>query len=117
MYLTYDEYLTMGGDLDVAAFNNAEWQAEAQIDELTMRRLRKSIITERVKRTVFALIVLNQKIEQEQVASYSNDGVSISVSTHTREENARRVAALINTSLAGEVDITGTPLLYCGVVL
>lgn len=43
MYLTYDEYLNMGGTLDEATFNDFEYEAETQIDWYTFNRLHKDM--------------------------------------------------------------------------
>lgn len=62
MYLSYKEYLEYGGKLDETTYNEFEFEAEALIDYHTFSRLRKdTVISEPVKRLVFALIDIAQK--------------------------------------------------------
>ena len=59
MYLSYSEYLTMGGTLDNTAFLEYLIDAEMLIDWYTFHRLRgETEIPERVKQCVFKLIYL-----------------------------------------------------------
>ena len=58
MYLTYDEYIAMGGaTLEETAFNNLEFEARATIDWWTFNRLQnEESYPEPVKRCMFVLI-------------------------------------------------------------
>lgn len=108
-YLSFNEYIEMGGTLDEAAFNDFEFEAEMLINWYTFNRLKNDTeFPVEVKRCVYRLIQLaklkadalilgNQQtittIEVDGVvtktttettapiASQSNDGVSISYNT------------------------------------
>jgi hypothetical protein len=122
-YLTYDEYLDMGGLLGQAAF--ARWGAQAAlfIDRATQSRLRgMDGIPDEVKGLMFELVALassadpagrTRTVTQE---SESADGVSSSRTYsqgggHTDGAMERFAAAY----LTGVTDGAGTPLLYLGV--
>ena len=96
MYLTYEDYQTMGGTLDEAAFGDMEFEAASVIDWHTFGRLRDedyATLSDDVKKCVFRLIQLIQEQQalslagtggddetnvSAAVASQSNDGVSVS---------------------------------------
>ena len=91
MYLTYEEYLGMGGTLDDITFNRLEFQAEAEINRSTFSRLRgDTVIPQEVKRLTHYLVDLMRKKELAfslgkdssgndfTITTQSNDGVSIS---------------------------------------
>lgn len=94
MYLTYEEYQSMGGTLDSASYENFEFEAEAIINWYTFSRLKNdTVIPEAVKRLMKYLIDLAQQkanllaagtnssgseSSSAAIASQSNDGVSIS---------------------------------------
>lgn len=62
MYLSYDDYLTYGGTLDETIFNNYEFEAECIIDYYTFDRLKQdTIISDNVKRLIYAMVELAQK--------------------------------------------------------
>lgn len=97
MYLTYDEYIVMGGtNMEEAAFQQIEFEARAVIDYWTFNRLQKEeTYPEAVKRCMFRLIqLINDKQKamvvdaqsadgtvKAGIASESNDGVSTSYNT------------------------------------
>ena len=81
-YLTYEEYKSLGGNLDETPFNLLEYEARRKIDERTLGRLKgiKQVPLE-IKMCVFALINVlsnyssdksnNKNIASESVGSYS----------------------------------------------
>ena len=105
MYLTFEQYQTMGGTLDETSFNEFCFEAQTIIDWYTFNRLQNEIeFPEAVQRCMFELIKLaklkadslvlgSQTTVSEQggvtttttttasIASQSNDGVSISYNT------------------------------------
>lgn len=93
MYLTYDEYTTMGGTLDEATFNNFEFEAEVFINWITFNRLKnEETQSDEVKRTVYSLINLlmtkhsilsgsEGNSSDAPAVSMKNDGVSVTYST------------------------------------
>lgn len=64
MYLSYDEYKAYGGKLDETTYNEFAFEAESIVDYYTFNRLKNdTVISEPVKRLVFALIDIAQKRE------------------------------------------------------
>lgn len=95
MYLTYDEYVEMGGTLDESTFDDLAFEACAKVDWYTFNRLRGETadsLPEAVRRCVYRLIAMIQEQQsatmpstqstdggiQAGIASQSNDGVSVS---------------------------------------
>lgn len=91
MYLTYEEYQSMGGTLDEITFTKFEFQAEAEINYSTFSRLKgDKVIPYEVKRLTHYLVDLMDKKASAfslgkgdpnatvYVTSQSNDGVSTS---------------------------------------
>lgn len=131
MYLTYDEYKTMGGTLEEAPFNDFEFQAEAQINYATFSRLKtdKAIPSE-VKRLTKYLIDLLEKqaaafslgrgseSSGAYITSQSNDGVSVSYNgmapTDLVELCKKEVLTAIRSYLDGVTNEAGHKLLYRG---
>lgn len=134
MYLTYDEYKTMGGTLEEVPFNDFEFQAEAQINYATFSRLKTdSTVPGEVKRLTKYLIDLLEKKaaafslgkgsssssdSSAYVTSQSNDGVSVSysgmASTDLVEMCKTEVLTAIRSYLDGTTNEAGHKLLYRG---
>lgn len=134
MYLTYAEYQGYGGTLSNTEFNNYEFRAASAIDYRTFDRLKQeTVIPETVKRLMFQLIGLLQKLDstmslgqpggggansQGSVTSYSNDGVSVSyngmASTDLYTVTEQQIQKTIEQSLSGVVNSLGRKLLYRG---
>ena len=133
MYLTYEEYLNMGGTLDEAAFDNYLMDAEMLIDWYTFNRLEnETVIPEKVKKCAYKLIsledmkskafVLGREVNGEgnaSVASQSNDGVSISYNTISASQAFDLLKSesenIIKQYLNGVVNSLGRKLLYRGI--
>lgn len=133
MYLTYEEYLNMGGTLDEAAFDNYLIDAEMLIDWYTFNRLEnETVIPEKVKKCGYKLIsladmkskafVLGREVNGEgnaSVASQSNDGVSISYNTISASQAFDLLKSesenIIKQYLNGVVNSLGRKLLYRGI--
>lgn len=131
MYLTYQEYIEMGGTLNEALFNEFSYEAQVQIDYLTFNRLATfEEIPEAVKRCLFKLIKLmeskNNLLESSSntdgnlgISSQSNDGVSVSYNTISGRElytllSETEVNKLIKTYLYGIKDSKGRIILHRG---
>ena len=137
MYLTYEEYLNMGGTLDEAAFDNYLIDSEMLIDWYTFNRLHEETeIPERVKQCVFKLIslagmkskslVLGREVDRTgnaSVSAQSNDGVSISYNTVSASDifdslsakkQGGQIENLVQMYLQGVVNSLGRKLLYRG---
>jgi hypothetical protein len=137
MYLTYDEYMTMGGNaLEETAFQQLEFEARTVIDWWTFNRLQKEeTYPEAVKRCMFRLVSLirdkqasmivnvstNAEISNVQagIASESNDGVSTSYNTLSAKDAVDAIQDAIKDTitmyLTGVKNSLGHRLLYRGV--
>lgn len=135
MYLSYEEYQTMGGMLNETAFNEYEFEARNYIDLYTYNRLQDEIeIPDKVKECEFYLIkqIANQQAllnsasgddttsqsTNAGIASQSNDGVSISYNVLSAKElfdsSKDEVKNAINRYLQGVRNSLGKRLLYKG---
>ena len=132
MYLTYEEYSGMGGQVDFASYPTYEFAARAQIDYYTFNRLQnEEEYPEAVKFCMFELITAAWKRQsvlsmaeagadsQAGITSQSNDGVSISYNVLSASEvyEALNTGAekLIRQYLSGVKNSLGHSLLYRGV--
>lgn len=122
MILSYDEYCRLY--FERISIVNTEDQfkayivdAEAKLKAATYGRINENNVSDAVKKCLAKLVNLYAKadIMNDNVSSYSNDGVSKSFVTISREDYEKEINATIRTYLANEVDSEGTPLLYLGV--
>ena len=134
MYLTYEEYQSMGGTLDSTSYENFEFEAEALINWYTFNRLKNdTVFPEAVKRLMKYLIDLAQERAQllsaggsgdsesttsAAIASQSNDGVSVSYNVMSAaqimESLKGQESGAIQRYLQGVVNEAGRKLLYRG---
>ena len=127
-YLTYEEYRSLGGTLDLTSFNLLEFEARRQIDIRTFNRLKNAEeIPQEVKICENALInsinefnsSTNNVVSNGNIASESTDGYSISyisadkISEIVKSKNSE-IDDIIRTYLLGVV-FNGEHLMYCGV--
>ena len=122
VYLTYEEYKQMGGNLDNAAFNNAERRARglicAQAGGQTGKRIGKlTELPEAVKDCTFDLIsfMTDNPIGKKQIsgASQSQGGASESISYTAKtddEINAEADDIIFNSFYGADIG----ELLYRG---
>ena len=134
MYLTYLEYKAMGGTLDETTFNDLEFEAEALVNWYTFNRLKNdTTFPNELKRLMKYLInllniqagVLNSSSNGDtqgatsNIASQSNDGVSISYNVLNASELAQsckvQAGDAIKKYLQGVMNEAGRELLYRGV--
>lgn len=86
-YLTYQEYLTLGGTLDEMPFNLLEYNARKEIDSRTQKRfIGIGNEYEEVKLCVYNLIPAIKSYEEyttqnKAISSESTDGYSVSYGT------------------------------------
>lgn len=123
MYLTYDEYIELGGSetTDEVVFARLAAKATAQLDRTTFGRLANiEKLPQSVKYCMFDLInaveadeANGAAVSGREIAAMSNDGVSVSFTTSGRA--ASRYTAIVRTWLAMETDANGVPLMYPGV--
>lgn len=112
MYLTYEEYRMMGGELEQAAFYINLHKAEAEINKQTYGRLcNKTEIPEEVSYCVFELVGIYDE-QSESMSSASNDGVS---ANYTVKDYAKELSETVKRYLSHVCTDDGTPLLYMGV--
>lgn len=119
VYLTHEEYKAMGGKLDAVAFSAQEFRARQLIDALTHNRIQdETPVREAVKYATHALIAL-QTYQMahggREVASESNDGVSVSYAAMGPNSAYARRVDIVCEYLAVETTDSGVPLLYAGV--
>lgn len=123
-YLTYTEYLELGGNLDVVPFNLLELEVRKRIDEKTFGRLiGKGHEYKEVKACEYALMNevstyssasngFNLNVSRETIDGYSIDYVTLSHELLMARANS--VGDIIETYLS-TLEIDGVPVLYRGV--
>lgn len=126
-YLTYEEYVAMGGTLAVAPFNLLEFEARKKIDLRTQRRLvGQETIPEEVKVCEFQMISkINEYVEKSNnynanYASESIDGYSVTYLTAQEIGNViklhdQELEDIMLSQLFG-VAVDGVAILYPGVI-
>ena len=120
-YLTYDEYLEIGGTLDLTAFRRNVDRACAIVDSYTQNRLQSVLeVSQRVKACLRDLVeYLASNVSSGKAVtskSQSAGGVSESESYATKTANdvSTDMLNIIYDYLSTEKDDNGTPLLYRG---
>lgn len=120
-YLTYDEYLEIGGVLDLTAFNRNIDRACAFIDVNTQNRLQGVFeVSRRAKACVRDIVeCLANNASSEKIInskSQSAGGVSESESYATKSlaEINSEMYSILYDYLVTEKDDNGTPLMYRG---
>lgn len=135
MYLTYDEYINMGGtEMEETAFQQLEFEARTIIDWWTFDRLQNEPeYPEAVKRCVMKLLSLLQVkqtamvvdgqpdaegVTKAGIASESNDGVSASYNTLSAKEAVDtmkdELEATVRMYLSNVKNSLGRKVLYRG---
>ena len=119
MYLTYEEYQTLGGAADEPTFTRLCAAACGRIDRLTHGRVRDlEQVPQEVKAAVFELIHRAESYEAEdaRMASFTNDGMSVSYVQETAPQRDSSLNGVVIDLLWGLKAADGkTPLLYAGV--
>lgn len=135
MYLTYEEYIQMGGEaLEDTAYENLEFEARTQIDWWTFGRLKNEAEqSEAVKRCMYKLIELLDKqqkvlmvdavdedgnIKAGLMAHQSNDGVSSTYNVITGNMAVRVLKSQLDNTIKMYLqdvrDSLGRKVLYRG---
>lgn len=135
MYLTYEEYIQMGGEaLEDTAYENLEFEARTQIDWWTFGRLKnEEEQPEAVKRCMYKLIELLDKqqkvlmvdavdedgnIKAGLMAHQSNDGVSSTYNVITGNMAVRVLKSQLDNTIKMYLqdvrDSLGRKVLYRG---
>lgn len=125
MILDYETYAGMGGSANSAAFARLEAKAEHIVHRATHGRIRdETPAREPVRMCAFELIEAMNAGEQaaglsgREIASMSNDGVSVTYAQGAGGGNINRqsrLTGILREWLIDETDANGTPLLYAGV--
>lgn len=117
-YLTYDEYVELGGNLQKMPFNILELSARKNIDERTLNRLKNATeIPLEVKVCVYNLIkLLNgyETLEDGNISSESTDGYSVTYKQVDKKSREQEIINSIENDLYG-VMVNNIPILYLGV--
>lgn len=117
-YLTYAEYVELGGNLQEMPFNILELSARKNIDERTLNRLKN--VTEiplEVKVCVYNLIkLLNgyETLEDGNISSESTDGYSVTYKQVDKKSREQEIINSIENDLYGVI-VNNIPILYLGV--
>lgn len=121
IYLTYDEYLEIGGTVDLTAFNRNIARASGMIDNATFCRIEKmSKVPENAKHLCRDLIeyLVRNNVTDLTVTSRSQSAGAVSESesyaVKTVEEAQEEVTRMIYDYLGGCFDDNGNLLLYRG---
>lgn len=121
-YLTYQEYLSLGGTLDEMPFNLLEFNARKKIDERTFGRLiDKGQEYKEVKLCIYNMIItLNSyssyDTQNKAISSENTDGYSISYGTPQKsvtEAKNSELEDIIDTYLSNLI-ADDVPVLYRG---
>lgn len=121
-YLTYQEYLALGGTLDEMPFNLLEYNARKKIDERTFGRLvDKGQEYQEVKLCIYDMIITlksysDYEAQNKSISSESIDGYNISYGTPQKsitEAKNSELEDIINSYLANVV-VDNVPVLYRG---
>ena len=125
-YLTYEEYMVLGGTLEEVPFNELEYECRRIIDSRTQNRLiNADEIPQEVKMLENKMIKSLQEyyvsLEKAQsgVASENTDGYSVSYISSNQisqliEGKIDVLQDLVSTYLFGVI-VNNEHLLYCGV--
>ena len=127
-YLTYEEYRSLGGTLDLTPFNLLEFEARRKIDIRTQNRLvnaNSEDMPQSVKLCDMSLINMVKKYAEQEnnqngnVASETTDGYSVTFITLDKikeimESKKAEVSDILETYLVGVI-FNGEHIAYLGV--
>lgn len=126
-YLSYDEYLSLGGTLDEVPFNELEYECRRIIDSKTQNRLKAvDVIPEEVKMLENKMIqelqgyYISLNKAQSGLQSENTDGYSVTYIPSSQisqliVSKSELLQDLVSTYLYGVI-VNNEHLLYCGVV-
>ena len=125
-YLSYEEYVLLGGTLDEVPFNELEYECRRIIDSRTQNRLKNAdkipqevkMLENKMIQTLQGYYVSLNKA-QSGVASENTDGYSVSYISSNQisqliEGKIDVLQDLVSTYLFGVI-VNNEHLLYCGV--
>lgn len=111
-YLTYDEYVGIGGTISQMPFDLLEYEAEKKVDELTFKRFRSlKEYPQELKLCIYKLISLSSNEDDSNVVSETIGNYS--VQKQTKEQIEKDKNTIVNKYLSG-VKVNGIDVLYRG---
>lgn len=123
-YLTYEEYVELGGTLEETPFNILEFQAQKVVDKYTTGKLMKlETQNNDVKLCILHLMLVIQgyaesgEVNAKGISSESTDGYSVSYSTDIDglvKGKRNELKNIVLTDLAECKLDNGIPYLYIG---
>ena len=124
IYLTYEEYLNIGGVLDSTAFNRNIDRACGIIDNETHNRIDgMNEVPRQAKalcRDLVEYLVTNNNVNEKDVASWSDSAGPLSESVSYTNKSADDIYGdiqnIVYDYLGSVSDDKGTPLLYRGAI-
>lgn len=122
-YLTYAEYVALGGDMSETDFTVAEFKARSRIDWITMARVKNmAVVPEEVKLAMMSIIKVDAKYSAPAQAynavasSFSTDGYSESYGSASEltQSIEKQLNNEVTKMLFGVVDDYGEHLIFRG---
>lgn len=121
-YLTYGEYIALGGVCEATAFNRYIIRANSAIDSATLNRVKAMTeVPLSVKACCCDIVeyyATNASSSEKSVASWTQSAGAVSESVSyiatTADDVQNAVSAIITDYLGSVADDNGTPLLYLG---
>lgn len=95
-YLTYQQYVSIGGTAELSAFPLLELRARAKLDYWTQGRIKDADCDIRLCMTLIinALDSAQKNAQGGIVSSFSNDGVSVNFATTTVKTEEEAMASV-----------------------
>ena len=126
-YLTYEEYMTLGGTISKMPFNILEFEARKRIDNRTQNRIKYmankpnevKLCVNAMINTLAQYVVDNSKGINKNIASESIDGYSVSFITGSQVQEAIKskkseLEDIMQTYLGDIRTSDNIPVLYLG---
>lgn len=111
-YLTYDEYVGIGGTISPMPFDLLEYEAEKKVDELTFNRFRNlKEYPQELKLCIYKLVGLSSNEDDSNIVSETVGNYS--VQKQTKEQIEKDKNTIVNQYLSG-VKVNGVDVLYRG---
>lgn len=127
-YLTYEEFMTLGGTISKMPFNILEFEARNKINNRTQNRINNmkdkpqevKLCVNAMINTLVQYVVDNSKGINKNIASESIDGYSVSYITGSQVQEAIKskkseLEDIMQTYLGNVKTSDGIPVLYLGV--
>ena len=122
-YLTYEEYVGYGGEMEESKFPVAEFKARSRIDWITMGRVQHmAVVPEEVKLAMMVIMNVDSKfsadaqLESAIISSFTTDGYTETHGNFFEQVGLanKRVNKEVQKMLFGVLDDFGEPLIFRG---